>query len=59
MPMPKRGLVDTLALSECNALIPCWKPTTKICRFMAAEIHLVNLTALLFSNFGFEKQWRL
>lgn len=55
MPMPRHGPVDTLMLARMQRAYTLLEAQNEDLPFHAAEIHLVNLTALLFSNFDFEK----
>ncbi|QJW90607.1 ADP-ribosylglycohydrolase family protein [Spirosoma taeanense] len=55
IPLPKRGPVDTLMLTRMQKAYELLEAQNQDLPFHAAEIHLVNLTALLFSNFDFEK----
>ena len=55
MPMPRRGPVDSLMLARMQRAYTLLEAQNEDLPFHAAEIHLVNLTALLFSDFDFEK----
>jgi len=55
LPMPRRGPVDTLLMARMQRAYTLLEAQNEDLPFHAAEIHLVNLTALLFSNFDFEK----